>query len=290
MSLYRKDLIELGFLKIGDVIFINNFFSRDAISPLVSPEQRFFLMSIVNSIPTEWRALAKASGDESLVVPFPNLPTIKLDKDNFVPILDVSSKQVYQSFIEKKQIPPSAKMKLADKYPDTIVNWEKVYSLAFCTTLESKIREFQYKVLNCIVYTNEKLFRLGIVDSSKCIFCQKEAESIEHLLFSCAKSSEFWKSVLSWLRDNGIRIDTLKETDLIFGKFDSVDDFIIINHMLLLGKYYIYSMRCQKNLPNLSGFIARTRRIYSIELHIARENNKLDKHFKKWEKLIKVLT
>ena len=58
--------------------------------------------------------------------------------------------------------------------------------------------------------------------------------------------------MLSWLRHNGIRIDILKETDLIFGKFDSVDDFIIIN-MLLLGKYYIYSMRCQKNLPNLSG-------------------------------------
>ena len=120
--------------------------------------------------------------------------------------------------------------------------------------------------------------------------CQEEAESIEHLLFSCRKSSEFWKYLLSWLRDNGIRIEILKETDLIFGKFDSVDDFIIINHMLLLGKYYIYSMRYQKNLPNLSGFIARTRHTYNIELYIARENNKLDKHLKKWEKLIKVLT
>ena len=60
--------------------------------------------------------------------------------------------------------------------------------------------------------------------------------------------------------------------------------------MLLLGKYYIYSMRCQKSLPNLSDFIARTRHIYNIELYIARENNKLDKHLKKWEKLIKVLT
>ena len=153
-----------------------------------------------------------------------------------------------------------------------------------------KNQGIQYKVLNCIVYTNEKLFRLGIVDSSDCTFSQEEAESIEHLLFSCRKSSEFWKFVLPWLRDDGIRIDILKETDLIFGKFDSVDDFIIINHMLLLGKYYIYSMRCQKKLPNLSGFIARTRHIYNIELYIAREKNKLDKHLKKWEKLIKVLT
>ena len=54
--------------------------------------------------------------------------------------------------------------------------------------------------------------------------------------------------MLSWLRDNGIRIDILKETDLIFGKFDSVDDFIIINHMLLLGKYYIYFREVPKEL------------------------------------------
>ena len=136
MSLYRKDLIDLGFLKIGDVISINNFFSPNVISPLVSPEQRFFLMSIVNSIPAEWRALARASGDESPIVPLPNTPTITMDNDDSVPILDVSSKQIYQSFLEKKQIPPSAKKKLVDKYPDTIVNWENVYSLAFCTTLE----------------------------------------------------------------------------------------------------------------------------------------------------------
>ena len=136
MSLYRKDLIDLGFLKIGDVISINNFFSPNVISPLVSPEQRFFLMSIVNSIPAEWRALARASGDESPIVALPNTPTITMDNDDSVPILDVSSKQIYRSFLEKKQIPPSAKKKLADKYPDTIVNWENVYSLAFCTTLE----------------------------------------------------------------------------------------------------------------------------------------------------------
>ena len=93
-------------------------------------------MSIVNSIPAEWRALARASGDESLIVPFPNTPTITMDNDDSVPILDVSSKQIYQSFLEKKQIPPSGKKKLADRYPDTIINWENVYSLAFCTTLE----------------------------------------------------------------------------------------------------------------------------------------------------------
>ena len=33
-----------------------------------------------------------------------------MDNDDSVPILDVLSKQIYQSFLEKKQIPPSAKL------------------------------------------------------------------------------------------------------------------------------------------------------------------------------------
>ena len=162
---------------------------------------------------------------------------------NVAPILDVSSKQIYQIFVGLRQISPSAKQKLTDKYSNTITEWEKVYSLPFCTTLESKIREFQYKILNCIVFTNVKLYRFGLPDSPSCTFCQKEAESIEHLLFSCKISSEFWKHVLSWLKDNDIYIDTLKDTELIFGKFDIRDDFTIINHILLLGKYYIYQKK-----------------------------------------------
>ena len=245
-STYRKDLIDLGFLRIGDLISVNCSFSLDFLTPLTSPEQRFFLMSIVNSIPSEWRALAKTSTNLSSNVPIPSTPTIKTDNGNLTPFSDVSSRQVYQFFLERKQIPPTAKQKLQDKYSDTIVDWEKVFSLAFNVTLESKLREFQYKILNCILYTNEKLFRLGLTDSPCCTFCQEDIESIEHLLFSCKVSFEFWQHVSSWLRDNGIQINTLKETDLIFGKFDATDDFTLINHMLLMGKFYLYSSRCQK--------------------------------------------
>ena len=289
-SMYRRDIINLGFVKIGDLISEKNSFSY-GINSLVNPEQRFFLMSIINSIPAEWRSVVKASTDHdvSVIDPFPNTPTIRMEGDNLVPILDASSKQIYQLFLQKKQIPPTAKQKLTDKYPNTAINWQKVYSLAFQTTLESKIREFQYKILNCIVFTNEKLSRIGLVESPSCTFCQEVAESVEHLLFSCKISSDFWKHVLSWLRDNHVLVGTIDESDLILGKFDIVNDFILINHILLLGKFYIYSRRCLNSVPTLRGFVARTRRVYNIELHIAREKNKLLAHFQKWEKLINAL-
>ena len=44
---------------------------------------------------------------------------------NVAPILDVSSKQIYQIFVGLKQISPSAKQTLTDKYSNTITEWEQ---------------------------------------------------------------------------------------------------------------------------------------------------------------------
>ena len=59
-------------------------------------------------------------------------------------------------------------------------------------------RDFQFKILYFIVFTNEKLF-LGVADSPTCALCQTEVESIEHLLstFPVKYNVIFGKSVLS---------------------------------------------------------------------------------------------
>ena len=80
---------------------------------------------------------------------------------------------------------------------------------------------------------------------------------------------------MSWLRDNDICFGELKEPDLIFGKFDIKCDSFLINHILLLGKYYMYFQKCQNAKPSLKGFIAKTKQVHSIELHIARKGDKL---------------
>ena len=82
------------------------------------------------------------------------------------------------------------------------------------------------------------------------------------------------------LRDNNIIVENLKEADIIFGKFDVGDDFLLVNHILLLGKYYIHSQKChdQTGIPSLQGFISRTRLIYNIDLYIARKRGTLRKH------------
>ena len=121
------------------------------------------------------------------------------------------------------------------------------------------------------------------------VFSAKLRSNPSSIYFSYKISSVFWKHVLSRLRDNNIIDENLKEEDIIFGKFDVGDDFLLVNHILLLGKYYIYSQKCQKGMPSLQGFIARTRRFYNNKLYIARKRGTLNKHLRKWEKLINVM-
>ena len=126
--------------------------------------------------------------------------------------------------------------------------------------------------------------------NQKDVFSAKPRSNPSSIHFFPAKYPLFfWKHVLSWLRDNNIIVENLKEEDIIFGKFDVGDDFLLVNHILLLGKYYIYSQKCQKGMPSLQGFIARTRRVYNIELYIARKRGTLNKHLSKWEKLINIM-
>ena len=77
---------------------------------------------------------------------------------------------------------------------------------------------------------------------------------------------------------------------LFLGIFEETEDFFIINDVLFLGKYYIYLRKCLGSLPSLRGFITRIRHVYNIELHIARERDKLANHFKKWEKLVAAIS
>ena len=70
---------------------------------------------------------------------------------------------------------------------------------ALNVTLDTKLRAFQHKFLNRIIYTNEKLFAFKIVDSPYCTFCENEVESTEQLFFFCNVVNIFWKEVyLGW--------------------------------------------------------------------------------------------
>ena len=115
-------------------------------------------MGVVSAIPNEWRSTIK--GKSVHVDPHPFI------EDSFkVPIRcemfdlsSVSSKTLYREFRSRKEIPPTAQAKFKEEYPIFSTDWKEIYLLAFNVTLDTNLRAFQYKLLNRIIFTNDKQY------------------------------------------------------------------------------------------------------------------------------------
>ena len=147
-----------------------------------------------------------------------------------VDLLKITSKLLYTVFKNKKQTSPTAQNKIQNKSPELSVDWKKIYSLPFNVTMETKLREFQYKLQDDIVFTKEKLLRFKMIDSPLCTFCKKEIESFEHLLWKCSITEGFWQAFTSWLTRQSVYMTPLTMLNVLFGIFGQSNDNVIVNH------------------------------------------------------------
>ena len=129
---------------------------------------------------------------------------------------------------------------------------QQIYSLPHAVASETYIWSFQYKVLNYILYTNTKLYKIGLVLTDKCTFCRSSKEDLYHLFFECSHVQSFWKKITSWwfnLGKENINV-TLKE--IILGLPNRTD---IINYLLILGKLCIWECRKASIYPDFAMFL-----------------------------------
>ena len=111
---------------------------------------------------------------------------IQLVLDNQkVLITEVTSKKVYWELISGIVTQPTAQLKYNESFRDVSLEWKEIYSLPFKVVLDTKSREFQYKILNRYLVTNTFLKKIAKADSSACSPCGVMDESLEHLLVTC---------------------------------------------------------------------------------------------------------
>ena len=71
------------------------------------------------------------------------------------------------------------------KFDHHIFNWKLIYRAPHIATFETKIRIFQYKLLNNALYLSKKLFHFGIISQSKCSFFELYDEIPQHIFYEC---------------------------------------------------------------------------------------------------------
>ena len=187
----------------------------------------------------------------------------------------MTSKSIYSTVIERIQVSPTAQSKFNSVYNiSCIIDWKNIYLLPGRFTLDTRTRAFQYKILNRILYTNKILYKVNLVSSPVCTFCGDHEETLEHLLINFTYTKNFWLSVISWLNNYNMKIDKLDEVTILFGISGNNPGNCLLNHIIILGKYIIYSCRCQNIKQSVSLLKAKTSETRKLELKLIAKKNK----------------
>ena len=188
-------------------------------------------------------------------------------------------KKAYQRLIEKKASTPlksQGKWLAEDSIRNETVNWESTYSLPFWCTKETKLREFQFKLLHRRIATNDFLYKIGIKQSDSCTFCGETTENLVHLFWSCKYSNAFWKDCYQWIMQNTSKVEKFNLSGaLLFGLINDAKD-LLLHHLLLIARHYIYTCKERDTRPNVQMYIQIVQRTVEIERQIAKDRNSLD--------------
>ena len=104
---------------------------------------------------------------------------------------------------------------------------------------------FQYKILRNTLYLSQKLFLFCKHNTSLYSFCNLEDKTVIHLFVHCSKTIQLWCTVIEYFNR---KIHIIPQS-AIFGFLEADDKvFLILNHLWLLLKYYIYVSSSSKIL------------------------------------------
>ena len=193
----------------------------------------------------------------------------------------ISSKKVYSIFIEDITVSSTSENTLQVICENNNLDWEHYYAIPFSCTIESKARSFQYRINHNIYFTNEKLFKIQMVQSPMCSFCRNDIETLRHLFVECLETQLFWKDFIAcW---GGIlNIESLRVDEILLGYLKDKACYKLINHLLIISKQHISYVRWKDRKPNFTEFRQRVKYIERLEYNIAVSKRKLPQHVKKW--------
>ena len=190
------------------------------------------------------------------------------------------SRDYYSLLISKKAKLPNAITFLLRDFNLSEKELQQVFLLPHKVALEPYVRAFQYKVLNRILYTNEKLHKIGFIPHKDCTFCKSESETLTHLLYHCPFSIAFWRDFEAyWSLVKNEQIHLILE-DIIVGI--TKRPCLLLNYFLLIAKIYLWDCRRNQSFSNIYGFKAKIKVKYETEAYIARKSNKIGFLQLKW--------
>ena len=205
-------------------------------------------------------------------------PMVLQDAHKVFDIKSAKSKQFYKLLLSKKaKLPNMSRRLIADFDVEDML--EKIYFLPHNVASETYVLSFQYRLLNYILFTNAKLFKIGLLLTDQCTFCNVNDETLYHLFFECSHVQAFWECFVEWWTVVANENLSLTLKDVILG-FPERND--ILNYLLILSKLCIWECRRSNRCLNFNLFLYKIEVKKETERYIAVKNGTLEEFNRKW--------
>ena len=257
-----------GILKVKDILTENNkhFLPYQEIcKKFNTPFSWLHYQQILTAIPKSWRNLLE-SGTLGIELS-------KFAKLNMKPkVVNV----VYHDLIKKPNI--LIKYSLRWEEFNIIIDldrYKKCFQRLNQICIATKLCDFQYRFLLGKIPTNNDLFNWKLRESNKCMFCDTNVETLQHLMIDCKYVKRIWDAIFKLFKiPSVLSLEMLLYNDL------QNNHTHVYNLIVLTTKQYIYHARCQNKKSSIIAVKNEIKQTRNIELFIAKKENVYKKFIK----------
>jgi len=201
------------------------------------------------------------------VLPIPDLEEAKHTQGlllctRMVPMDKLTSKTLSDMRLRIAGHIPTAQTTLQTKFPNVVADdWKSIYLSYRKATKNAYARSFQYKILNNVLYLNKRLALFGLASTSNCSFCVRSDET---MFVECSFSIALWHGLVNHFA--GLLVfPPLNPQSAYLGYLGEIANSLLLNHILLIYKLYIYNARESKRL-SIVALMARIKKIFELEI------------------------
>ena len=272
VPLFFQQWYDKGIIYLHQLVENHNFMNFNKIRQTFDISNRYFLEyhKLISCIPHSWKNQIKYGHDDTAQ------DTQLINKLKSV---QKPTQMFYRMFINKLQQKVKAHIKWENYFVNEHINWKTIHAIPFKSTIDTKLRYFQYKCLMRIIPTNKFLLKCQKVASNLCDFCNCHVETQIHLFYDCYHVQDFWGKFKLFLTEKGFTFDITK-TVVFLGMCD--DKYQMLNFLIICAKYFIYCCKLKATRPTIDNFVNVIKVREKIEKIIALNHNNYDKHERKW--------
>ena len=268
-SIFKKKMYENGVVFLNDILDDANKLLNYAAFTMKFGNciSEYDYMCLRDAIPHEWRNTLTTNTHLQLI-PDLEMVHITLGENNLKPVLFTKSKHIYWLLYNQNITTPTCKQSWFEKHFVAFNDktWKNIYTLAKYLTQDTKLVEFQFKIIHRVYATDSYVAKFDETVNETCIKCD-QINNIPHFFVDCIKVQQFWLDFKGWINNIEGKIIDLKTIDIIFGIIQTCT--FRINFLLLHAKWWIHVNREQKQNILFLPFLSYIKKIMYIEKQIA---------------------